>query len=92
MTKKYNEILDKDVSLIKENSLFEIVKPIIIEMIKEAMKNLDLKTTMEKQINALDIKEFEKMLISVLRKELRAITYLGAVLGALIGLLNLLFV
>jgi uncharacterized membrane protein YheB (UPF0754 family) len=43
------------------------------------------------RINELDIEEGEKIIFAVMDKELRAIVWLGALLGGIIGMVNSLF-
>lgn len=62
------------------------------KLIDKVIKEIDFKEMIIKQIDLLDIKAFEKMILNVVRKELRAITYLGGLLGGILGLLNILFI
>ncbi|MDR3090846.1 MAG: DUF445 family protein [Clostridiales bacterium] len=50
---------------------------------------IDVRELTKEQINALDIETAEKLILSVTKKELSAITYLGGILGGVIGLLPL---
>ena len=38
----------------------------------------------------MDVREFEKLVLSVMKKELQAVVNLGALIGFVIGLINLL--
>lgn len=49
---------------------------------------LDVKNMVIDKINALDIKEAEAVVMTVVRKELNWITWLGGILGLLIGLIQ----
>lgn len=51
------------------------------------LHSLQLPKIVEAQVNALDIVEVEEILLRVMREQLRAITNLGFLLGALVGLL-----
>lgn len=44
----------------------------------------------EDKINRMDVREFEKLVLSVMKKELQAVVNLGALIGFVIGLINLL--
>ena len=46
---------------------------------------------METRINEMDMVEAEGIIMSVINKELQALCLLGAVLGAAIGCVNILF-
>lgn len=70
------------------NALSKLVE----KYMSQAIDKIDLESLMVKKIDEMDIKEFEIMLLNVVRKELRAITYLGGFLGAILGLLNILFI
>jgi len=56
----------------------------------EFIKHLDIAGVIEQKINAMNALEIEKLVLSVMRNELRAIINLGALLGFLIGCLNIL--
>ncbi len=91
LNKKYDEIKEVNFASLKENPLFDIVKNALGSFLNQAIMAVDIKGLIEDEINALDIKEFERMLTSVLNRELRAITWLGAIIGAIIGCINLFF-
>lgn len=55
--------------------------PSIIEM-------LNIPKLVERQINSFDVEFAEKLIIEIANKELKAITWFGAVLGGLIGILT----
>lgn len=50
------------------------------------LSSLDVKKMVEKKINSLDMIEVERMLLRIIERELNAITWFGALLGAIIGL------
>ncbi|MDD7306868.1 MAG: DUF445 family protein [Eubacteriales bacterium] len=43
----------------------------------------------EDKINQMDVREFEQLVLSVMKKELQAVVNLGALIGFVIGLINL---
>lgn len=49
------------------------------------LKSLDLSKLIEREINAFDLPELEDMILSIVKNELRAITWFGAVLGFIMG-------
>lgn len=53
-----------------------------------ALKALDLGAIVEDRINELDTVALEALVMQVMRKELRAIVWLGALLGAFMGIAN----
>ena len=52
---------------------------------------LNLPLIVEEKIDAMDIIEVEKLVLSIMEKELGAVVKLGAVIGFILGLLNLIF-
>lgn len=53
-----------------------------------ALKVLDLGQIVEDKLNSLDMRELETLIMTVMKKELRAIVWLGALLGAIMGIVN----
>lgn len=49
------------------------------------LAGINIEKVIEDKINSLEIKEFEKLLFGLMKRELNAIVYLGAVLGFLMG-------
>lgn len=47
---------------------------------------IDVAAIVEKKINAMDVKELEKLVLSVMKRELNAIVNLGALIGLLLGI------
>ncbi|HAX71974.1 MAG TPA: DUF445 domain-containing protein, partial [Firmicutes bacterium] len=54
-------------------------------------ERLDIATLVEHKIIMLDLKELEKIILDVASKELKHIERLGLILGALIGLIQGIF-
>jgi uncharacterized membrane protein YheB (UPF0754 family) len=55
------------------------------------ISKLEIDTIVENKINSFSTKEMENLLIGLMKKELNAITSLGAILGFLMGFITLLF-
>ena len=55
------------------------------------LETLDLGAIVEEKLNSLDNAELEKMVTDLMKKELRAIVWLGGLLGGLIGIVNIFF-
>lgn len=55
------------------------------------LSSIDISRIIRDRINELDIEEGEKIIFAVMDKELRAIVWLGALLGGIIGMVNSLF-
>ena len=69
-----------------------IVKSVLSRVMGEIFRKVDFQKIIEEEINLLDIRSFEKMLLKVISKELRAITYFGGLLGGILGIINVLFI
>ena len=54
------------------------------------LEAIDLRKIVEDRIKEMDVEEMERLILQVMKKELRAIIWLGALLGGVIGLFNLL--
>ena len=52
---------------------------------------MNKKYSKEEKVNQMDVLEVENILMSIMKKELHAVINLGALIGFVIGLLNLLF-
>ncbi len=55
------------------------------------LERLDVSAIVEQKINELDMQELENLILDISRKELNALVWIGGLLGALIGMVNLLF-
>jgi len=62
--------------------------------VKAAMEKFgskfDLRSIIEEKINAMDVNELESLVLTVMKKELDVIVNLGAVIGLVLGMINLL--
>jgi uncharacterized membrane protein YheB (UPF0754 family) len=55
---------------------------------EEIKDTLPIASMIEEKINQLDIKELEKIVLTIAKKELKHIEYLGGILGFIIGLVQ----
>lgn len=65
-------------------SLVESLVPVLIQ-------RMDVSGMIEKQINAMSSEELETLVLSVMKNELNWIVNLGALIGLILGMVNLLF-
>ena len=63
----------------------------IKERLPKILEAVDISQIIETRINEMDMDEAEKLILEVMKKELRAIVWLGAGLGFLMGFVNCLF-
>ena len=73
------------------NTVESIYKTIITEHLPHILESLDISKIVSERINEMDMDETEKLIFQVMDKELKAIVWLGALLGAAIGTVNSLF-
>lgn len=101
------DVLIDNFLLIKVNSLkylFDILKTdTAIEAISNSSKKylademnnflstIDIKTLIIDKINLMPLSEIEYLIMTIAKKEINSITYLGGFLGFIIGILSLLF-
>ncbi len=57
--------------------------------ISRVISEIDVAAVVEEKINRMDVREFETLVLSVMKKELQAVVNLGALIGFVIGLVNL---
>ena len=83
--------------LLSRNNVNEKKKVIIIydklveKYIKKIIKEAKISSIVEKQINSFEINILEDMLLSIVNKELKAITMLGGLLGFIMSIIILFF-
>ncbi len=64
---------------------FQRVMPVIAEQVPAVLSIVDVRGLVERQIQAFSPAEAERVILQVARRELRAITWWGGVLGAAVG-------
>ena len=71
--------------------LIDGYKQVISVHLPKILSTIDISRIIRERINEMDMDESERIILSVMNKELRAIVWLGALLGAIIGTVNSLF-
>jgi uncharacterized membrane protein YheB (UPF0754 family) len=71
--------------------LWVYYQKLINKYLEKILKGLNISSIIEQKINELEMSEMENLIMSITKKELNALIYLGGVLGTLIGFLNVLF-
>jgi uncharacterized membrane protein YheB (UPF0754 family) len=61
---------------------------LIHEKLEILLAKLELQDVVKNQVESFSLLQLEEMVLSVSKKELKMITYLGAILGGMIGLLQ----
>ena len=80
----------EDIQRIKD-SVMSLYCTTIKERLPKILEAVDISQIIETRINEMDMDEAEKLILEVMKKELRAIVWLGAGLGFLMGFVNCLF-
>ncbi len=74
------------------NTSYQVVKNVYNKFIEnqaeEVISILDISHIVEERINEFDVYLAEEIILEICSKELKAITWLGGLLGALIGILS----
>lgn len=68
--------------------LWGLYKSIIQEKLPQLLASLKLSAVVEERINAMKVEEVEELVLSIMNKELGAIVNLGALIGLILGLVN----
>ncbi len=81
---------DEQVAQIK-NGIQSAYKTIITEHLPRILQDIDISAIIEQRINEMDMDEAEAIILDVMKKELRAIVWLGALLGCIMGTITSFF-
>ena len=73
-----------------KNGIFNAYRVIITEHLPRILQDIDISGIIEQRINEMDMAEAETIILDVMKKELRAIVWLGALLGSIMGTLSVL--
>ena len=72
-------------------TILSLYQNLVTDQLPRILETLNISRIIEDRINEMDVKETEKLILQVMKKELNAIVWLGALLGFLMGCINLLF-
>lgn len=94
-----NSFLDKKVCILLEghdeqlaqivNTVENLYRTIIKEHLPRILTSVDISKIVHDRIMEMDVKETEKMVLAMMSKELGAIVWLGALLGVIMGSINI---
>lgn len=96
---EYMNLNDQTISSLVSNINANELKQVIINLYhmlvnnyaEELLTALNLSKIVEDKVNAMETKEVEELVLSIMKKELGAVVNLGAVIGFVLGLINILF-
>ena len=72
------------------NTIESVYRTIIKEHLPKILESIDICKIVRDRINEMDVNETEKLIFQVMNKELKAIVWLGALLGLVMGSINIL--
>lgn len=72
------------------NTCIGLYRTIISEHLPRILETINIPVIIESRINEMDMNETEQLIFQVMDKELKAIVWLGALLGAVMGCINIL--
>ena len=72
------------------NTVESVYRTIITEHLPRILESVDIAKKVRERINEMDVNETEKLIFQVMDKELKAIVWLGALLGMIMGSINVL--
>lgn len=81
----------KNIDFNFDNIIINIYEKLIDTKISDFLKAINISKIVSEKIKAMDVLELEKLLLNIMKKELNALVNLGAIIGFILGLLNLLF-
>ena len=67
------------------DGIVSVYRTVITEHLPRILSAIDISSIVEHRIQEMDMEEAEYIILSVMRKELRAIVWLGALLGSVMG-------
>lgn len=70
------------------DTIESIYRSIITGHLPKILESIDISKIVRERINEMDVNETEKLIFQVMDKELKAIVWLGALLGLLMGCIN----
>ncbi|MGB8451185.1 MAG: DUF445 family protein [Anaerocolumna sp.] len=96
---EYKNLNNQTISSLFSNINTDELKQIILNLYRmfvnkhaeKLLSALNLSKIVEEKVNAMETKEVEELVLSIMKKELGAIVNLGAVIGFVLGLINLFF-
>lgn len=71
--------------------ILDIYEKIISQNIGIVVQKINIQKIIEDKINDMDMLELEKLILSIMKKELNALVALGALIGFVLGLVNIFF-
>ncbi len=74
-----------------EDGAVDAYRRVVTQKLPELLETIDVCKIVEQRIMGMDTMEMERMILDICERELRAVVWIGALLGAVIGGVNILF-
>lgn len=85
---KLSALLPADIVLGLERYAYNQVMSLLTKEVPRLVESLDISAIVEKKVNELELLEVESLIEDIMREQFKYINLFGALLGALIGLIN----
>lgn len=91
---KFEKIKGEKLAEICNNELIEgllsdFISEFLLSFIQKGVEKINVSKIVEDKVNAMDVKGLEKLCLSVMKKELNAVVNLGALIGFVLGIINI---
>ena len=73
-----------------EDIIYELYEKAVRDNLDDILSLINVQKIAEEQIQKMDVLELEELILTVMKKELNAIVNLGALIGLILGMINLL--
>ena len=84
------DLLPKDVQISFAEYILQQVNDLMVKEVPGLVASLNIRKIVTRKVDSLDLLRLEKLLMSIMQEQFKYINLFGALLGFLIGLLNLL--
>ena len=98
INKELDKTENKNISVLIEESnsslvsfMMDLYEKIIIEKLPSLLETINISKIVSDKIISMPTLEVERLILEIMKKELNALVNLGALIGFILGLLNLLF-
>jgi uncharacterized membrane protein YheB (UPF0754 family) len=71
--------------------IMNIYENFVLKKLSNILEMINISKIITDKINSMDMLELEKLILSIMKKELNALVNLGALIGFILGMVNLLF-
>ena len=85
---KLFEAVDMEENQVREQ-VVSLYRKAAETLVSNLMKQLQIEAVIEEKINQMSVEELEKLVLTIMKKELDTIVNLGALVGGLLGILNI---